>query len=198
MVDNYSLTIPQGGKYLMDAPSGTGKSTLMRTLLGLESFEAGTVEVNGQLLDRRGVRRIRHQIAYLSQDIELAGSRTVRDLVREVLSYEANQHLTPETGTLASMLAEWELPDGVEDSLVADLSGGERQRLGLAVLEYLNRPVWLLDEPTAALDEERATMAARRILDNPERTVLVISHDRFWKDLKLDGVLGIPEPGAAS
>ena len=191
LFDGFGLSVPRGGRYLLDAPSGTGKSTLLRLFLGLEDFDAGTVEIEGTLLERKSVRGLRRTIAYLSQDIELAGDRTVSSLFHEILSYDTNRRLA--AADIPGILAEWDLPRGAESSPVGNLSGGERQRLGLAILEYLGRSIWILDEPTAALDEERGRMAARRILGVPGRTVLVVSHDPFWKELGLDGVVGIPE-----
>lgn len=69
--DAFSLNIKRGDKVLLSAPSGKGKSTLMKALLGFQRIDGGQIEVDGQVLSRETLQEVRARIAYVSQDVEL-------------------------------------------------------------------------------------------------------------------------------
>jgi ABC-type multidrug transport system ATPase subunit len=194
LFDDFSLCMPEGSRFLLDAPSGTGKTTLLRSVLGLESVDRGRITVAGCPMDRRHIKTIRRTTAYISQGVELPMEK-VGDLFETVLSFEGNRHIRYNRRDLPHRLEEWKLPRNAVDAPFTDLSGGERQRVGLALLELLDRPLWILDEPTAALDTETARLAVNRILGDPRRSVLVASHDPAWREAEKKGsVVGITTP----
>lgn len=194
LFDDFSLFMTAGTRLLFDAPSGTGKTTLLRSILGLETVDSGRITVAGLPLDRRHIRSVRSRVAYLSQGVELPPV-VIGELFDAVLSYDANRHIQYRRTDLSARLEEWGLPGDVVETSFSDLSGGERQRIGLALLEILDRPLWILDEPTAALDAETARRAVQRILAVPNRSVLVASHDSAWREAEERGeVTGFSKP----
>ncbi|MCK5541738.1 MAG: ATP-binding cassette domain-containing protein [Desulfobacterales bacterium] len=76
-----------------------------------------------------------------------------------------------------------DLDDAIFSQTIKELSGGERQRIGLLICFLLDRPVWLLDEPTAAIDDHMKKKVADYILDQ-DRTIIIISHDSIFKENK--------------
>lgn len=164
--------------------SGTGKSVLMRTLLGLRKPQAGTIEVLGVSVPPRSGQD-RHHIprntGVLFQDGALFSSLTVAENV-EVPLKEYFPALPPsrlrELAQLKIQLAG--LPAEAAGKLPEQLSGGMRKRAGLARALALDPPLLFLDEPTAGLDPvgaaafDQLLLALQRALG---LTVIIITHD---------------------
>lgn len=130
---------------------------------------------------RLPVRQIRRQVFYLSQDVDLR-NEPAGALVRAVL--DANDRLDQpddRNNAIKQFSAILHLAPRIFEKSTADLSGGERQRLGLLIGFLLDRPVWLLDEPTAALDDTMKTIIAGQIT-RLEKTVVIVSHDPVWQN----------------
>ena len=156
VLDHFSLELPHHGLTALSGPSGCGKTTLLRVMAGLESPESGTV---------RGVNPA--QIAFLFQENRLLPWRTAAQHITDVLP-------RPRRGELARWLAFAEL-SGEENVLPAALSGGMARRLALARCAALGGALYLLDEPFAGVDPERAARILERLraLDVP---VVLSSH----------------------
>lgn len=174
-----SLTVGPGECVALTGPSGAGKSTLLQVLLGFVTPTAGRVRVAGVDLAELSPAQWRQQIAWVPQRPHLFAG-TIAENVR-----------LARTGASEADVAEalkdagaWEfvtaLPRGVETPLGeggVGLSAGQRQRLALARAFLADRPVLLLDEPTAALDGETEAGivdAVRRL--SVGRTVLLVVH----------------------
>ena len=173
-----NLEVKSNEKLLIRGKSGIGKSILLKTLLGFERIDSGRVIINNREVSPSHIREIRRQIFYLSQDIDLK-NETTSLLVEEILSYHPQKHdpIKP----LKSMMQFLEMDDILLTRKTEELSGGERQRLGLLIGFLLDRPIWLLDEPTSALEEKMKKKLVQYILDL-NRTMIVVSHDRVWTD----------------
>ncbi len=180
--------VQKNDKILIQGKSGTGKTTLFRTILGFESIDKGSVIFNGRAVTREHIRNIRKEIFYLSQDIDLK-NENVGTLIDEAC--EHNSVKGRDNKRFAKLLTFLELDEPILDQRVEQLSGGERQRIGLLLGFLLDRPVWLLDEPTSALDNGMKKKIADHILDLP-KTIVIISHDDVWnhdKRLTIKGVI---------
>src|SRR5690606_18169032 len=164
--------------------SGTGKSVLMRTILGLRRPQAGSIQVLGTdaLSDRPEDRlRIERSTGALFQDGALFSSLTVGENV-EVPLKDHHPELPAtwrrELALLKVKLAG--LPGDAVDKLPSQLSGGMRKRAGLARALALDPPLLFLDEPTAGLDPIGAA-AFDRLLRTLQQalglTVFLITHD---------------------
>ncbi|MCK4767463.1 MAG: ATP-binding cassette domain-containing protein [Desulfobacula sp.] len=169
--------VQKNEKVLIQGKSGIGKTTLFKILLGFETIDRGRVSFNDLDIVKKHIKEIRHQIFYLSQDIDLKDGRVSRILDeigdQNILKNQNNAHFT-------NLLNFLELNNKILNQTIKELSGGERQRIGLLICFLLDRPVWLLDEPTSALDDIMKKKIADYILDQ-EKTIVLISHDPVWK-----------------
>lgn len=167
-------------KVLIQGKSGIGKTTLFKILLGFETIDKGKVNFNGLDITKENIKTIRQQIFYLSQDIDLKDEK-VNLLLDEILEHHSLTNKDKEH--LKSLKNFLDLDDVIFNQTIKELSGGERQRIGLLICFLLDRPVWLLDEPTAAIDDSMKKKVADYILDQ-NKTIIVISHDNIWKENK--------------
>lgn len=174
----FNFKIETGAKIILNAPSGTGKTSLFRLILGFTHPDEGEVSFNGQILSAQTVSEIRKKVAYLSQDIDIPSGK-VNMVMNTIFNFKFNRENCINQEHLSALLEYFELGQGVLEKDVEELSGGERQRLMLVILILLDRKVYLLDEPTSALDENLKHKVRDYFLKIPA-TVLVISHDKEW------------------
>lgn len=186
LFSNMNLDVKPGEKWMITGPSGTGKTSLFKLILGFEQPKTGKISVNGLPVDKNCIRSIRQHIFYLSQDVDMMEG-TCLSVLSDILDFNRAKGIFPKDkqGPLPGMvqphLEFLELAPSFLSKQISSLSGGERQRFGLMIGFMLNRPVWLLDEPTSALDDALKEKIALRIL-SMDLTLLVISHDRVWGD----------------
>ena len=186
--------------------SGTGKTSLLRAIVGVIPITAGTIEVCGLPLDVHHIHAIRQKIAYVPQELQppaedgaaLIALTHALAFNRALLASQPTSpagHLTPQpsarpNGTLHTwrtlnpqlpqLLASLAIDPALLSLEASKLSGGQRQRILLAAALALPKPLLLLDEPTSALDEEnsqRVALALLRACHEEGRAALVVSHD---------------------
>ncbi len=171
------FVVQKNDKVLIQGKSGIGKTTLFKILLGFESIDKGRVTFNGLDIVKEHIKDIRHQIFYLSQDIDLKEKR-VKSLINEIGEHNG---LKNHDNTRFNHWIEFlDLNDMILNQPVKELSGGERQRIGLLIGFLLDRPVWLLDEPTSALDGSMKNKITDHIISQ-NKTIIIISHDDIWE-----------------
>lgn len=163
--------------------SGTGKSVLMNTLLGLKKPDAGQVKIFGQArrnMSEQDRRSVNNKVGVLFQGGALFSSLTVRENVMVPLR-EHTELSVPLMRELADMkLHMVGLPPHAATLKPSDLSGGMRKRAGLARALALDPKLLFLDEPTAGLDPVGAAAFDDLILtlrDALDLTVLMVTHD---------------------
>ena len=175
ILNNVSLAIEPGQLVALVGGSGTGKSTLMKTLLGIEPTTSGTVFLNGDDL-RQHFDIYRLQIGYVPQD-----DIVHRDLrVEEVLTYACQLRLPPDTDVeqmVGHTLEQIKLSH-VKDTFVRNLSGGQRKRVSIGVELLADPKLFFLDEPTSGLDPglDKEMMKLLRELADQGRTVILVTH----------------------
>jgi ATP-binding cassette subfamily B protein len=182
-LDGVSFTLPARGRFALVGRNGSGKSSLIRVLLGLQRGYAGDVAVGGHDLKHYDPRALRGQIGIVDQDTTLF-SGTVRDniaagtaaggqmgedaAVREALAF---------AGALEFVEA---MPGGLDAEVEENgrnLSGGQRQRLAIARAVVRNPHLVLLDEPTAFLDAEAAVALEQRLAAwGRDRLLILVTH----------------------
>ncbi|MFE3549913.1 thiol reductant ABC exporter subunit CydD [Streptomyces kronopolitis] len=191
-----SFEVRPGETVALVGPSGAGKSTLLSVLLGFTAPAAGRALVDGRDIASLEPESWRQRIAWVPQQPHLfAGSiaENVR-LARPDADEAAVRAALADAGALDFVDA---LPDGAASRLGesgAGLSAGQRQRLALARAFLADRPILLLDEPTANLDgatEEAVVAAVRRLAAG--RTVLLVVHRPALLAVA-DRVVRLPEP----
>lgn len=174
-----SLVVAPGETVALVGPSGAGKSTLLDVVLGFREPDEGTVRVGGVDLATLSPERWRERIAWVPQrPVLFAG--TVAENVRLARPDADDAAVTAALRDAGAHGFVTALPEGERTLLGEDgagLSAGQRQRLALARAFLADRPVLLLDEPTASLDggtEAGIVDAVRRLAEG--RTVLLVAH----------------------
>ena len=168
--------------------SGTGKTSLLRAIVGVIPITAGTIEVCGLPLDVHHIHAIRQKIAYVPQELQPpAEDGAALIALTHALAFNrallASQPTSPAgrlTPQLPQLLASLAIDPALLSLEASKLSGGQRQRILLAAALALPKPLLLLDEPTSALDEEnsqRVALALLRACHEEGRAALVVSHD---------------------
>ena len=161
-------------------PSGAGKTTLAKALVGIWPPAAGTVRVDGATLDQWPTDQLGKHIGYLSQDIGLFAGTVAENIAR--LSPQPDDAKVVEAAQRAGaheLLLN--LAQGYDTQIGyggGRLSGGQRQRIALARALYGDPPVLILDEPNANLDAqgEQALVDAIREAKGRGKTVVVMAH----------------------
>ncbi|MGW8982462.1 thiol reductant ABC exporter subunit CydD [Streptomyces parvus] len=178
-LDAASLTVEPGETVALVGPSGVGKSTLLNVILGFARPDEGQVRVGGRDLADLDPERWRSRIAWVPQRPHLFAGTIAENvrLARPDAGDEAVVAALRDAGAYDFVAA---LPDGMLTALGEDgagLSAGQRQRIALARVFLADRPLLLLDEPTASLDGESEAGivdAVRRLAAG--RTVLLVVH----------------------
>ena len=180
VLHDISFTVERGQTFSIIGPSGSGKTTLLGLCAGLDSPNAGSVELCGQDLntlneDQRAQLRNK-EVGFIFQNFQLLPTLTALENVSVPLELQGNKEAISKSKTLLEKV-------GLGDRMhhyPSQLSGGEQQRVALA-RAFANSPsILFADEPTGNLDEETGEKVIQLLFDlNKENgtTLVIISHD---------------------
>ncbi len=187
VLSDFSLSVADGESVALWGPNGADKTTVVRCLLGLVSYD-GTIQLGGLDVRTHG-KATRRQIGYVAQELSFYDDLTVLEL----LDFSADlRNISP--NRVDDVINEVEISQHV-DKKVSELSGGLKQRLSLATALLPDPPVLLLDEPTSNLDAN-ARDSAIRLLDRLRqdgRTLIVTSHHMEEVGMLVDRVIGMED-----
>ena len=177
VLQNAAFRFERGGKYALTGPSGCGKSTLLKLLLGWLPDYEGTISFDGQDAKSYTPEQLQTQMSYIEQDVFLFNT-TIRENITlgEEFTEEQLQKALRDSalaGDLANMPLGLDTPVGEEGSA---LSGGQKQRVAIARALIHDRSILLVDEGTSALDQKNADIVEKSLLDNPDLTLILVSH----------------------
>lgn len=182
VLDGITLEVPEGETVAMIGASGSGKSVLLKTIVGLLEPDAGQVTVDGHVvadLPREELYDLRRRVGYVFQFAALFDSMNVFDNVAMGLRRIGTMTDAAIAERVAESLARVDMT-GFEDRLPNQLSGGQRKRVGLA-RAVATRPKYLLyDEPTTGLDPITTAVIdelIQRMARELSVTSIVITHD---------------------
>ncbi len=180
------LTVARGETISVVGHSGTGKSVLLKTTIGLLVPDRGSVVVNGQPVfgaGRKGLERVRKLVGYVFQNAALFDSMTVYENVAQGLT-DREQREMGEQEVLGRVVRSLELvnlnPATVMGKLPSALSGGMRKRVGIARAIVGEPEILLYDEPVTGLDPVNATVVHRliaRLAAELGVTSIIVTHD---------------------
>jgi phospholipid/cholesterol/gamma-HCH transport system ATP-binding protein len=182
VLDGIDLRIPEGSITVVLGPSGTGKSVLLKHLIGLLFPDAGDVLVHGQSVPRMRMSELlemRRRFGILFQDGALFGSMPVYDNVAFPLRQHTDLTEVEIREVVLQRLREVGLGDAAS-RMPSELSGGMRKRAGFARALVMEPDVVLCDEPDSGLDPVRTALLCElveRAHDEQGGTYVVITHD---------------------
>ncbi|MCE1180344.1 MAG: amino acid ABC transporter ATP-binding protein [Micrococcales bacterium] len=192
VLKDIDLTVGEGEVVVLIGPSGSGKSTLCRTINRLETFESGSITIDGKPLPEEGkeLARLRSDVGMVFQSFNLFAHKTILEnvtlgpiKVRGMKKAEAEQRAK-------------ELLDRVgvghqAGKYPAQLSGGQQQRVAIARSLAMDPKVMLFDEPTSALDPEmiNEVLDVMTRLAKTGMTMIVVTHEMGFARKAADRVV---------
>ncbi len=186
-----SLTVKKGEVVVIIGPSGSGKSTFIRTINYLESFEKGSVIIDGvEVKDGARLDLIRREVGMVFQGFHLFPHLTVQENItlapRKVCGWGQAQC----DEIARDLLNQVGIPEQAQ-KFPAELSGGQQQRVAIARALAMKPKVMLFDEPTSALDPEMIgeVLEVMKSLAHSGMTMMVVTHEMGFAEEVADRVV---------
>ncbi len=192
VLKDIDLSIDKGEVVILIGPSGSGKSTLCRTINRLETFESGSITIDGKTLPDEGkeLADLRADVGMVFQSFNLFAHKTI---LENVTLGPIKVRKTPKAEADKRAL---ELLDRVgvahqKDKYPAQLSGGQQQRVAIARSLAMNPKVMLFDEPTSALDPEMVNEVLDVMVSLAKQgmTMIVVTHEMGFARKAADKVV---------
>jgi len=180
ILDGVSFEVPQGGKAVLHGESGSGKTSLLRVMIGLHRPDTGRVEIAGQALSSDTITSIRTRLCYVPQRVSSFDEESALDFVMLPFQFRSNHAKRPDRERILNLMVRVGLDETLLKRQMGDLSGGEQQRLALTRALLLERDILLLDEATSAVDSDNCRRIMDLLFEDTSTTILAISHDPNW------------------
>ena len=174
-----------GGKYALVGESGSGKTTLLRLLLGQLQANKGAVLFDQMDASIYDPKTFSDQMAYIEQNVFLFHT-TVRENI--TLGGDFTEEQIEEALRNSALYEDLKLFENGLNTDVGEngrkLSGGQRQRIAVARALIHNRKILIMDEGTSALDKENAKIIEKSLLEEPDITLILVSHHLEKNEMK--------------
>jgi polar amino acid transport system ATP-binding protein len=192
VIKGVSANVSAGEVVCIIGPSGSGKSTILRCINGLESYEAGSITVEGAKVDRHAasITSVRTQVSMVFQRFNLFPHRTALENVVEGPIYVKREPRSAAMDHGRHLLQRVGLTDKA-GSYPHELSGGQQQRVAIARALAMRPKAILFDEPTSALDPELVgeVLSVMRLLAEDGMTMVIVTHEISFAREVADRVL---------
>ncbi|MFE4201640.1 ABC transporter ATP-binding protein [Aneurinibacillus aneurinilyticus] len=179
VLNGFSLTVEQGKVAALVGASGSGKSTVIKLLLGFYPFQSGNIYLDGKPMEQYKLTEIRDIISYVPQEAYLFEG-TIEENIKYGRLDASEEEIIVATKAAYAHDFIMKLPAGYQTKVGERgtmLSGGQRQRIAIARALLKNAPILLLDEATSALDSESEYWVQQALHTlMKDRTTLVIAH----------------------
>jgi phospholipid/cholesterol/gamma-HCH transport system ATP-binding protein len=182
VLDGISLTVVRGETLAVLGRSGTGKSVLLKLIIGLEQMDSGSIRIQGQEISGLALNemnRLRIKMGFLFQQAALYDSLTVEQNVAFPLERHTKMSASERSARVKELLASVGMEHDLK-KMPSDISGGMQKRVGLARALALQPEILLLDEPTAGLDpitSGEIDDLVLRLQKEHALTSIVVTHD---------------------
>ncbi|OZV75395.1 hypothetical protein CA850_28710 [Micromonospora echinospora] len=198
VLDGFDLRVTPGEKVAIIGRSGSGKTTILRLLMGLERPTAGKVLVNGQVmwdepgaLDMKRVRAAGERMGFVFQQFNLFPHMTAIENVASGPMYAQRVDRRTAMEEARGLLCRVGLEDK-EHAYPAQLSGGQQQRVAIARALAMDPEILLFDEPTSALDPElvgEVLSVIAAVASDSDVTILLVTHEMSFARRVADRVV---------
>jgi len=192
VLKDINLNVKKGEIIVICGPSGSGKSTVTRCINYLETFQEGTINVNGTNLedDVKKIQDVRSQVAMVFQHFELFPHLSIVD---NLILAPMHVHGVPKkeaTDMAMKYLERVNIADQA-DKYPNQLSGGQKQRVAIARALCANPTIMLFDEPTSALDPEMINEVLDVMIElaNEDKTMICVTHEMGFAKKVADRVI---------
>jgi polar amino acid transport system ATP-binding protein len=191
--EDINVKVKKGEVLVIIGPSGSGKSTFLRCLNHLEEVNAGSIKIEGELLDyknKKSLRNIILKMGMVFQNFNLFPHKTVLDNVMIAPITVKNENKEEVLERSKKILAKVGLSDKM-NYYPSKLSGGQKQRVAIARALAMNPDLMLFDEPTSALDPELVgeVLTVMKDLANEGMTMVVVTHEMGFAKEVADRVI---------
>ncbi|TBU95878.1 amino acid ABC transporter ATP-binding protein [Phytopseudomonas dryadis] len=194
VIKGVDASVAKGEVVCIIGPSGSGKSTILRCINGLESYQDGSITIDGQRVERgsRSIKAIRSEVAMVFQRFNLFPHRSVLENVIEGPVYVKGENRGQAIAHARELLASVGLAEKA-DAHPTQLSGGQQQRVAIARALAMRPKAILFDEPTSALDPELVgdVLKVMRQLAESGMTMVVVTHEMQFAREVADRILFI-------
>lgn len=185
VLQDVSVSIPEGEVVAIIGPSGSGKSTFLRCINMIEQSDEGEIEINSDKLTSKTFKKIRSKIGMVFQSFNLFPHMDVLKNITypQVKVLKKNKKDAEEQ---AKRLLKRVGLSGYEDKQPSQISGGQKQRVAIARALAMGPSIMLFDEPTSALDPEMVSevLDIIKTLTKTKMTILIVTHEiKFAKEV---------------